>query len=214
MNTNLNCSEKNFWKSFKILCFSLGLKELMSTSLLIVNQIKINVWYNFWTKNAMENQKIVSLIMWTIDTIEKKYENVFFRSKIDKISPNFYEQHFLTKVFYAAFLYLQFVFVIFCLQEIGEKTAHNFTYVIGKRDWPLLRVMLLFKIIHFFQLITVCAWNLMLVNLTTYKRNWLLLMIPFHLVLCFTWWLSMVMILGKTVQMTASSQPGVVKLPG
>jgi len=39
------------------------------------------------------------------------------------ISPTFYEQLFLTKVFYAASLYLQFGFVFFWLKNIGTKAA-------------------------------------------------------------------------------------------
>ena len=38
------------------------------------------------------------------------------------ISPKFYVQLFYTKVFWAVFLYLQFVFVIFFQKEIDEKT--------------------------------------------------------------------------------------------
>ena len=41
------------------------------------------------------------------------------------ISPTFYEQLFCTKVFFAAFLYLQFGFVIFWQKEIGAKDVHK-----------------------------------------------------------------------------------------
>ena len=39
------------------------------------------------------------------------------------ILPTFYKQHFCTKVFWAAFLYLHFRFVPFCRKEIGSKAA-------------------------------------------------------------------------------------------
>ena len=41
------------------------------------------------------------------------------------ISPTFYMRLFCTKVFFAAFLSLKFVFVIFWQMEIGKKAAHN-----------------------------------------------------------------------------------------
>ena len=45
---------------------------------------------------------------------------------LQSISSTFYEKHiFCTKVFVKAFLYLQFVFVIFCRKEIGKKAAHS-----------------------------------------------------------------------------------------
>jgi hypothetical protein len=41
------------------------------------------------------------------------------------ISPTFYKRLFCTKVFCAAFLYLQFGFEVFCQNNIGTKTAHK-----------------------------------------------------------------------------------------
>ena len=41
------------------------------------------------------------------------------------ISPTFYEQFFRMKVFRKAFLYLQFMFVIFWYRKIGKKAARN-----------------------------------------------------------------------------------------
>jgi hypothetical protein len=40
------------------------------------------------------------------------------------ISPTFYEQLFHIKVFYEAFFFLQFGFVIFWLKNISTKAAH------------------------------------------------------------------------------------------
>jgi hypothetical protein len=41
------------------------------------------------------------------------------------ISPIFYEELFHTKVFCAAFMCLQFGFVIFWRKDFGEKAAHK-----------------------------------------------------------------------------------------
>jgi len=46
-------------------------------------------------------------------------------SNRNQFSPTFYEQLFCTKEFFAAFLQLQFIFVIFWQEKIGEKAARK-----------------------------------------------------------------------------------------
>ena len=57
-------------------------------------------------------------------------------------SPICYEQVFCTKVFCAAFMCLQFGFVIFWQKEIGAKTAHKMLVKLTteeKKDWDSLQ---------------------------------------------------------------------------
>ena len=64
---------------------------------------------------------------------------IFFKdSQIDlgSISSTFYKQLFHTKVFCAAFLYLQFVFIILSQNKIGKKAAHKMLVKLG---WSPLR---------------------------------------------------------------------------
>jgi len=66
----------------------------------------------------------------------KKYQLVFLQARSynwrkkkefcrRSISPTFYEQLFLIKVFCATFLYFQFGFVIFWQKNVGENAAHK-----------------------------------------------------------------------------------------
>jgi hypothetical protein len=53
------------------------------------------------------------------------------------ISPIFYEQLFHMKVFCAAFMCLQFGFVIFCRKDFGTKAAHK---MLGENDTRVTRL--------------------------------------------------------------------------
>ncbi len=56
------------------------------------------------------------------------------------ISPIVYEQHFRMKVFCAAFLCLEFGFVIFWQKDFGTKAAHKILVRLtpGGRKWQLI----------------------------------------------------------------------------
>jgi hypothetical protein len=55
------------------------------------------------------------------------------------ISPIFYEQLFCTKVFFTAFMCLQFGFVIFWQKDFGTKAAHKMLVKLtpGSRNWAV-----------------------------------------------------------------------------
>jgi len=72
----------------------------------------------------------------------KTYQKVFWDPyyHLVSISPIFYKQLFHTKVFCAAFMCLQFGFVIFWQKDFGAKAAHKILVKLtpGGRNWPLI----------------------------------------------------------------------------
>ena len=71
------------------------------------------------------------------------HNNFFQRS----ILPTFYEQLFWAYVFYTAFLYLHFVFVMFRQKEIGKKVAHKMLVIFTSESFCFRRV----KVISVFE---------------------------------------------------------------
>ncbi len=85
------------------------------------------------------------------------------------ISPAFYKQIFCTKVFAAAFLYLQFGFVIFWQKNIGTKDASKMLVKLTTdvNFTNILQAYFLYKAVYWsFYLLIVCTVNFLA------KINW------------------------------------------
>jgi len=97
--------------------------------------------HSFYTRSLQKHKNSVksSLSFYPFGIYRRKscLQNIWWNWHEVLISPTFYVKLFKGKVFFAAFLYLQFGFIIFGLRKLTQKLVVKFWWFLSKdANWP------------------------------------------------------------------------------